>query len=165
MHVRGALRAHLDSKQVSRVIYGTVVGLALVVALEAHPPGAWAMAATLVATAIAVALAELYSEYVGWRLRRGRDGAGHHHGVDPGEVAAVAVGAASPAAFFVLAAVGLLELDLAFRLAKWSGLGVLCAYGYWAGRLGGAPRGRAALEAAAVGLVGVLVIAVKSLVH
>jgi hypothetical protein len=31
---------HLRSRQVSRVIYGAIIGLALVVALEAHPPRA-----------------------------------------------------------------------------------------------------------------------------
>ena len=31
---------HLDGRQVSRVVYGSIIGLALVVGLEAHPPGA-----------------------------------------------------------------------------------------------------------------------------
>ena len=55
------LVSHLRSNQVSRVIYGSIIGLALVVALEGHPPRSAAVIATLIGTAIAVALAELYS--------------------------------------------------------------------------------------------------------
>ena len=33
-----------------------------------------------------------------------------------------------------------MELDTAFRLAKWSGLGLIGFYGFAAARLAGAPR-------------------------
>src|SRR3712207_5599986 len=66
---RQAIAAHLGSRQVSSVIYGSIIGLALVVALEAHPPGAGVVAGTLLATALAVCLAELYSEIVGNETR------------------------------------------------------------------------------------------------
>jgi hypothetical protein len=33
-----AVRTHPGSRQVARVIYGTIIGLALVVALGEHPP-------------------------------------------------------------------------------------------------------------------------------
>src|SRR5215208_8372317 len=56
--------SHLDGRQVSRVVYGSIIGLALVVGLEAHPPGAGAVIATLLGTGLAVGLAELYSELV-----------------------------------------------------------------------------------------------------
>jgi hypothetical protein len=71
-----AIAAHLGSRQVSRVLYGSIIGLALVLALEAHPPGAGAITVTLLATAVAVALAELYSEIVGTEVQtaRGSDG-------------------------------------------------------------------------------------------
>jgi hypothetical protein len=55
------LHAHLGSRQVSRVIYGAIIGLAPVVALQAHPPPPGAVIATLLGTAAAVALAEVYS--------------------------------------------------------------------------------------------------------
>ena len=49
---------HLGSRQVSRVTYGAIIGLALVVALQAHPPPPGAVIATLLGTAIAVGLAK-----------------------------------------------------------------------------------------------------------
>ena len=51
---------------------------------------------------------------------------------------AVAFGVVFPGVFFLLVLVGPLELDTAFRLAKWSGLGLIGFYGFCAGRLAGA---------------------------
>ena len=55
---------HLRSTQVSHVIDGAIIGLALVVALDQHPPRPAVMVGTLLATGLAVRLAELYSEIV-----------------------------------------------------------------------------------------------------
>src|SRR4051794_13259570 len=38
--LRRAVDAHLGSRDVARVIYGSIIGLALVVALGQHPPSA-----------------------------------------------------------------------------------------------------------------------------
>ena len=51
------------------MIYGAIIGLALVVALEHHPPTPAVVIVTLVATAVAVGLAELYSDVVGTQAR------------------------------------------------------------------------------------------------
>jgi len=63
------VEAHLRSTQVSHGIDGAIIGLALVVALEQHPPRPAVMVGTLLATALAVRLAELYSEMVGGEVR------------------------------------------------------------------------------------------------
>ena len=55
--MRRAIEEHLGSEQVSRVIYGAIIGMALVVVLEHQHPTAGVAAATLVATGLAVALA------------------------------------------------------------------------------------------------------------
>ena len=65
-----AIKAHLGSRQVSRVIYGAIIGLALIVALEEHPPSSRVVVATLLGTALAVGLAEFYSDVIGARRRR-----------------------------------------------------------------------------------------------
>ena len=161
----GVFAEHLRSEQVARVIYGAIVGLALVVAIEPHPPAAATMSAILVTTAIAVALAELYSDVVGTRIRI-RGPLGKERRREAGEeVVAVAVGTAFPAVFFALAAGEVIELNTAFALAKWSGLGLIGFYGYVAGRLCGAAVGKALLHALAVGAIGAAVILVKALVH
>jgi hypothetical protein len=127
--VRRFVVDHLGSRRVSRVIYGAIIGLALVVALEAHPPAPGVVIATLLGTAVAVALAELYSEVVGFETGERRKASLselRHVGAD---IAAVAFGVAFLAVFFVLAATSLLENEAAFTAAKWTGLGLIGVYG------------------------------------
>src|ERR671911_581765 len=103
-----AREAHLGSRRVGRVIYGSIIGLALVIGLEAPPPPTAAVITSLLATAVAVGLAELYSEIVGTetrtRHRIPREQVGHI--ID--DVLAVAFGIAFPSVFFVLVALGAL---------------------------------------------------------
>jgi hypothetical protein len=166
LELRTTLAAHLRSRQVSRLLYGAVVGLALVVGLEDHPPADGVMVGTILATAVAVGAAELYGEVVGTELRTRR------LELPPGtrnaivaEVVATLAGAAFPAVFFVLAAAGVLSTPTAFTVAKWTGLGLILAYGFGAARLAGRTRARSLGHAAAVGSIGGFLILVKSLLH
>ena len=159
------ISAHLASRQVTRVVYGAIIGLTLLVTLEKQPAAAGVVIGTLAATALAVAFAEIYAEYVGTETRE-------RHRINRSEFAhmlddalAVAFGVAFPGIFFLLSAAGLIELDTAFRLAKWSGLGLIAFYGFCAGRLAGASIGRALVQAMAVAAIGGAVIAFKALIH
>src|ERR671936_53150 len=104
MSLRQSVAAHLGSRQVSRVLYGAIIGLALVVALEGHPPRSVAIIGSLIGTAIAVSLAELYSEIVGTEARTRAHLDRRQIAELWDEAGAVAVGIAFPAVFFVLAA-------------------------------------------------------------
>ena len=162
---RGYLESHLGSQHVTRVVYGSVIGLALVVALEKHPPSATQTAGALIGTAIAVGLADLYSDIVGTEARtRARVGA-HHVREMIGAAGAVVLGAAFPALFFIASAVGLLELDQAFTWSKWTGLALLGTYGYLAAKLSGSSTLAALGHAALVGAIGGLLIGLKALLH
>jgi hypothetical protein len=163
--VRRTIQAHLRTRQVARVIYGAIIGMALVVALEAHPPRPAVVAATLIGTAVAVGLAELYSEIVGAQTRHRRAVARDQvvHILD--DVAAVGFGIAFPAVFFFAAAAGLFDTETAFTIAKWSGLGLISFYGFVAGRLAGASLAVSLLQALAAGVVGGALIAFKALIH
>ncbi len=160
-----AVEAHLSSRQVARVIYGAIIGMALIVSLQDHPPSSGVMVATLLATGLAVALAELYSEWVGIEISRRRQIMSDELRRVAAGVIAVAFGISFPAVFFLLAAAGALEVDTAFTLAKWSGLGLVAFYGFCAGRLAGDGLPAALLQAVAVGLIGGVLIALKALVH
>lgn len=163
--VHTSIHAHLESRHVARVIYGAIIGLALIVAVEKHPPGPGTMVAWLLGTGVAVGLAELYSEIVGTETRERHRVTRHQVAPMLEDTVAVAFGVAFPAVFFVVAAVGLVEPSTAFSLAKWSGLGLIGFYGYWAARFAGAPVGRALVQGALVALVGGGLIALKALVH
>ena len=159
------LASHLGSDQVSRVIYGSIIGLALVVALEAHPPSSAAVIATLVGTAVAVALAELYSELVGLQVKGHRRARGAERHELLADVAAVTFGVAFPAVFFVLAAAGVFQQDTAFDAAKWTGLGLIAIYGVVGARASGAGLVPSLIQGSAVALIGGALIALKALVH
>jgi hypothetical protein len=156
---------HLGSNQVSRIIYGTIIGLALVVALEHQHPGSAAMVATLLGTAIAVGLAEMFSEIVGTEVRT-------RHRVNrrrlreiTSDVGAVAFGVSFPALFFLLSAAGVLQVEAAFDVAKWSGLALTGFYGFCAARLADAGTLAALGQATAVALIGAFLIGLKALIH
>lgn len=163
--MRAAIQAHLGSPQVARVVYGSIIGLALVVALEAHPPRAVVVVGSILATAVAVALAELYSDVVGAETRQRRRLQRAELRRIAVDAAAVAFGIAFPAVFFVLAAAGVMEVETAFTVAKWSGLGLIALYGFAAARLAGSGPAASLLNALAVGVIGAFLIAIKALLH
>jgi hypothetical protein len=163
--LRGALAAHLESRDVTRTIYGTVIGLALVVALASHPPTAGQSIAAIVGTALAVGLAEMYSELIGTEARERQPVHFPQVRAAARESAAVMFGAGFPALFFILAAAGVLGVGTAFTLSKWTGLGLICGYGFVAGRLSGSGVGGAILHAGAVGAIGGMLILLKALLH
>jgi hypothetical protein len=163
--LRRFIAIHLESRQVARVIYGAIIGLALVVALEAHPPAPGAVVATLLGTAVAVALAELYSELVGFETRRRREATpGERHALGA-DIAAVALGISFPAVFFILAAGGAMNDDNAFDWAKWTGLGIIGVYGFAGARMAGAGLIASLTKALGVALIGGLLIGLKAVVH
>ena len=159
------LRSHLRSGPVSRVVYGSIIGLALVLTLEAKPSSPGTAAGTLVATAVAVGLAELYSEVVARHARVGLGGKAEPMREVLEDTVAVIFGVAFPALFFLAAAAGRIELDTAYRLAKWTGLGLIAVYGYLGSRLAGSSHPHSLLRAAGVALIAALLILFKALVH
>src|SRR5215212_2348210 len=163
--MRASLEQHLGSRQVSRVVYGSIIGMALVVAIESHPPKPSVMAVWLLGTALAVGLAEIYSEVVGAETSTRQPVARRELRHMFEDAAAVAFGVAFPAVFFLLAALGVMEVERAFTIAKWTGLGLIDFYGFWAARFAGAAPHRALFKGLLVALIGAGLIALKSLVH
>jgi hypothetical protein len=163
--MRASLEQHLGSRQVGKVVYGSIIGLALVVAIESHPPKPGVMAIWLVGTAIAVGLAEVYSEVVGVETRTRQPVTRRQVGHMLEDAGAVAFGVAFPAVFFLISALSFIDVERAFALAKWTGLGLIGFYGFWAARFAGATPRRALFKGALVALVGAGLIALKALVH
>jgi VIT1/CCC1 family predicted Fe2+/Mn2+ transporter len=165
MALNSRLASHLRSGQVSRVIYGSIIGLALVLTMEAHPPTSGVAVGTLLSTAVAVALAELYSEAIGARARSSLGSSTHPLGTMMTDAVAVAFGIAFPSVFFLAVVLDLMDYDTAFAVAKWTGLGLIAGYGYVAARLSGTRTARALVEAVVVALIAAVLIGLKALVH
>jgi hypothetical protein len=165
MTVRKYVARHLGSGRVPRVLYGTIIGLALVVALQDHPPPPGAMVAQLLGTAVAVALAEVFSEVVGLEMRQHRRLNQEERYELAADAGAVSVGIAFPAVFFLLAAAGVMQNESATTVAKWTGVGLTAFYGFAAARLAKRSIGSALLNAVAIAGVGAFLILLKSLAH
>jgi hypothetical protein len=163
--LRATVLAHLGSEDVAHVIYGAIIGLALVQALKGHPPEPAVMAASLFGSAVAVSLAEAYSELVAAEARTRRRVTRDRIREVLVESLAVLFGAGFPAVFFVLAAFGAMDVRTAFRFATWTGLALILAYGYLAARLSGSGFAGAVLKSLAVGAIGLILIGLKALLH
>ena len=133
--------------------------------LEQHPPAPGVVAGSLLATAVAVGLAELYSEIVGTETRTRRRVSRAQLAEMADDVVAVGFGVSFPALFFVLAALDAISLDTAFDVARWSGLGLIALYGYAAGRLAGQRQAACLIQGAAVAAIAGLLIVIKALIH
>src|SRR5215218_8244572 len=106
--MRTRLEEHLGSRQVSKVVYGAIIGLALTVAVENHPPSAGVMTVWLLGTALAVGLAEVYSEVVGAETSTRQPVTRHQLRHMTEDAAGVAFGVAFPAVFFLLSALNVM---------------------------------------------------------
>jgi hypothetical protein len=130
--LRGAIRSHLGSTPVARVVYGAIIGLALIVALEQPPPAAATMIASLLGTP--------------WRSRSPRStprssASRRVSGTASGASSSASFattrspsrsGVAFPAVYFLVAAAGAIDVDAAFRPAKWTALALIGFYGFCA---------------------------------
>ena len=163
--MRASLEQHLGSRQVGRVVYGSIIGMALVVTLESHPPTAGVMTVWLLGTALAVGLAEIYSEVVGVETSTRQPVTRGQVGRMVEDAVAVGFGVAFPAVFFLLSVLGAFAVETAFSIAKWTGLALIGFYGFWAARFAGAAPHRALVKGALVALVGAGLIALKAFVH
>jgi hypothetical protein len=121
--------------------------------------------ASVLATAVAVGLAELYSELIGFETSRRRKADRAELRELRADIAAVAFGIAFPAVFFLLAALDVLEEESAFTLAKWSGVALIGLYGFAGARLAGSSMHVSLAKAAFVALIGAALIVLKALVH
>jgi hypothetical protein len=162
---RAWIDARLGARDVAEVLYGTIVGLALVIALQEHPEPPGTVAALIAGTAVAVALAKLYTDALSAAARAHEPlGRGPRREIG-GRALAVLVGAGFPAVYFAAAAAGLISEHLAFQLSKWSGAILVSAYGYLAARLAGYAIARSILGAVAVGAIGAALILFKAALH
>ena len=163
--VRASIASHLESRDVARVLYGTILGLALVLALESSSHTPAENATFIVVAAIAIGLAELFSEVISLEARSHRRVNRHDAWPLTRDALAVVIGAGFPAIYFVLAGAGVMTLHTAFVLSKWSGMALVIAYAFAAARMSGAGVAHSIRHAATAGLVGLALVELKALLH
>ena len=158
-------RRRVQGQYAARSIYGSILVLALLLALENHPPPPLQAALLVAGTVLAVLAAEAYAENLGAELSLGRRQTPEERRARFRALGAMTVSAEAPVAILLLAAAGVLDEETAFRLARWSTLALLLVGGYLARRLAGTRRLSAAWSGLLVFAVGVLISVLKSWLH
>jgi hypothetical protein len=149
--------------RVGKTVKGMFVALALVVALEREPDPL----ATLLALAgavLAFMVGELYDAAIETQIRNRRGLTAAEFRVIAFDQAFISVGASPVIVIFGFAAAGLLSASIADNIAVWTGVVLLGALGYVAGRLGHESAIRCIRYGIESAIVGALVVALKVLV-
>jgi len=152
----------LDGHRVSKIVYGTIIILVVILAMEDHPPSPAGTVVTLLFSGLGVALAELYSDFIGTKINKKSALSWEERKQITRNVSAVMIGALLPLPLVILAWMGFLDLKLAILLDKWLLVMVLLFYGFVAAKLSGYNNVLSLVSAFAVCTTGVLVVLVKS---
>lgn len=152
---------NISGHRVAKTIYGTIIILVVIVSIEDHPPTIVGTVATVIMTGLGVAMAEWYSDFIGKTIE-------DHHMLTSAErrkivkdISAVMTGAWLPLPFLAVAWFGIISIDLAIGLAKWTMIGVLLFYGYVASRLIGHGHVRSFAFAVGASVIGIVIVLFK----
>lgn len=146
-------------------IYGSVIVLAVIIALDETAIKPREAIASVLGAAIATVLAEIYADYLAGTIRAGRAPTKKERNLAFTDAAAGTVAAILPIAFFVLAALGVMEMPAAFDAAVWTGVAVVGFYAFAANRLGGMGITRSVLAGIAFAALGAILVLIKAAVH
>jgi hypothetical protein len=150
---------------VARSIYGLITVLAVLEALEHHPPDAWRGAVILFGTTLAVALVEAYADSIAEMIARG-GGLSRADLVEIAhDVAPVMVGAQGPTIVLALAALGLFTVDAAIDIAQALAFVTLFGYGWQIGQQLHEQRHKQFISGLVLVAIGGLVVGVKAAFH
>lgn len=119
----------LDYSFASMAIYGSLTVMAVIVAMEDHPPSPFRAAAQLFGVTLAIAVAKAYAEIVADTLNRGRKLNAEEAREILRKVSPVLFGAQAPTLVFLLSAFGLFSVETAFEVSKVLVLTLLFVYG------------------------------------
>jgi len=154
---------NIDGHRVAKTIYGTIIILVVIVTMEEHPPTPLGTVATIIMTGLGVALAEIYSDFIGISIKERAAVDRSQRRSIVKDVSAVMTGAWMPLPFIILAVLGFFSLEWALTLAKWTMVGVLLFYGYVASRLSGQSHPKSFLYAVMASFIGIFVVFFKQL--
>jgi hypothetical protein len=144
-------------------VYGTIVATAVIAATAGHQPPGLVLAAP-VATLLVFWLAHVYADFLDHGLRHGRFDLKLLPGIMARELSMLAAPALS-ILLLLLGALGLLDEELAVRLALWTGVLQLVGWGIDVGRRRGQTWPGALLAGLVNGAFGMVIVVLEVLLH
>lgn len=149
----------------AKAIYGLLTVLALLVAMEEHPPTPLRASVTLFGAIFGIALAEAYSEWIAEMLAHRRPLSREELRGIWRVVAPVMLGAQPPTVVLLISALGFLPVETAIDVGQWTDLALLYLFGVRVGRVAQQTWPLAIGSGAIATATGALIILVKSLFH
>jgi hypothetical protein len=159
------LRLARTAQRAARAVYGSIVALAVIVVLQEGDAEADEVIAAVIGSVIAATLAEQYAEYIGHVIRERRHLSRAEVAEGARDAAAGTLAAMAPLVPFVLVELDAIELQTAYDIAPWLGLGVIGGYALLANRLAGLPRAQSVAVTVAALAVGFSLIVIKTVTH
>lgn len=150
---------------IASTIYGLVTVLAVIEVLRHHPPSAIASAVTLFGATVAVALVDVYSEWIASIMTHRRSLYSGEIRLIVREASTVIIGAQGPTVVLLLSVFGLMSVPTALVVARIVALLSLFAIGFRVGQLLHGGRLRQVMSGLALLAIGALIVLVKAAFH
>lgn len=150
---------------IASTIYGLVTVLAVIEVLRHHPPSAITSAVTLFGTTVAVALVDVYSEWIASVLAHRRSLSSEEIRDVVREASTVMVGAQGPTVVLILAVIGLLSVETALGVARLVALLSLFAIGFRVGQLLHGGWLKQVMSGLALLAIGAFIVLIKAAFH
>ncbi len=145
----------------SKAVYGVILITAVLLGSEHNTTDALDIAGKVLLAAIAIVVAEVYSEYLGEKIRRKKSLTETERHAISYDAFAIFVVSLYPALVFFLSYLGLYSLETAFQISYVLSLLALGAFGYVASVYAGDARSTGIKRAFIAMLIGLIVILLK----
>ena len=144
-------------------VYGSVIVLAVIVALDDTGVETREVIGSIVGAAFATVLAEVYADYLQRTIHDARHPTAAERAMALRDAAWGFFAAILPVVFFILAAAGAISQDAAFTGAVWTGIGVVGFYAFLANRVAGLSLLSSVLAGVGFAILGGILVALKAL--
>lgn len=163
--MRSLFDPRMQGERARHAVYDLVVLLSVIVALQSGPTSTHRIGAYLVLTLMGVAFAELYAAFIGATLTLRRTPTREERTVIAGEVLGGLVLSSVPLLWIVLGALGVVSREAALDAAMWTGVALLGIYAVFGARAANLSIARSLVWGLAVGLGGLALVTLKSMLH
>ena len=154
-----------QGERARHAVYDLVVLLSVIVALQTGPTSPHRVGIYLVLTLMGVALAELYAAFIGATLTQRRTLTREERTTIAGEVLGGLVLSSLPLIWIVLGAAHVVSRDEALDAAMWTGVALLGIYAVFGARAAHLSIARSLVWGLTVGIGGLVLVTLKSMLH
>jgi hypothetical protein len=154
-----------DYSFASMAIYGSIPVMAVIVAMEYHPPPPLSAAAKIFGVTLAIAVAKVYAELIADTLHRERKLNAAEWREILRKVSPVLFGAQSPTLVFLLSACGLFSVEVGIQISKVLVLVLLFVYGLRAAQVLHKKRFVQILSGLVIMSAGIVIVFINYLFH